>query len=144
MKLLQMSAYIQERQEVLATDILPMYYCMWNETEEIPAVRNIVINAVLAPYIAELQRISQAVQADLKACSAEEALVKALRENDHRDDNLAIVNRYFYQIAGHGTGHTCVFITDFKRMPLHGKFASMAPGVMYKDPTKAKRTIVRL
>lgn len=143
-KLLQMLAYIQGRQEVLATDILPMYYCMWNETEEIPAVRNIVINAVLAPYIAELQRISQTVQADLKACSAKEALVKALRENDHRDDNLAIVNRYFYQIAGHGTGHTCVFITDFKRMPLHGKFASMAPGVMYKDPTNAKRTIVRL
>lgn len=143
-RLLQMSAYIQGRHEVLATDLLPLYHCMWNETEEINAVRRIVINAVLAPYVAALQRISQAVQADLKARSAKEALVKALRDNDHRDDNLAIVSRYFYQVAGHGTGHTCVFITDFKRMPIHGKFASMAPGVMYKDPTNAKRTIVRL
>ena len=142
--LLRMSAYLQQRDEATLIDLLPMYHCLWNEPEEIAVVRNIVFDAVLMPYAKSLSQITQAVRSDLRACSAKEALAKAVRENDHRDDNLMIVDRYFYQIAGHGTGHTCVFITDFKRLPSHGKTIVPVAGIIYKDATQPHRSIVRI
>ena len=142
--LLRMSAYLQGRREATAVDLLPMYHCLWNETEEIASVRAIVVNAIFAPYAARLQQIANAVRSDLRACSAKEALAKAVRENDHRDDNLAIVDRYFYQIAGHGTGNSYVFIADFKRLPLHSKLKAPVAGILYPDPSQPKRSIVRI
>lgn len=142
--LLRMSAYLQGREEAQPVDLLPMYHCLWNETEEIPAVRSIVINAVFAPYEAWLQQTTNAVRSDLRACGAKEALTKALRDNDHRDDNLAIIDRYFYQIAGHGTGHSFIFISDFKRLPTHSKLKAPIAGMMYADPSQPRRTIVRI
>ena len=96
-----------------------MYHCLWNEPEELAAVRQITIEALFAPY-------------------------KAVREHDHRDDDLLIVNNFFYQIENHGTGHTYVFITDYKSMPLRSKDNAPAQGVIYKDPSNKVRSIVRL
>lgn len=143
-RLLRMSAYIQGRKEATVVDLLPMYHCLWNETEEISSVQTIVINAIFATYAARIQQIANAVRSDLRACSAKEALAKAQRENDHRDDNLAVVDSCYYQIKGHGTGNTFVFIADFKRLPTHSKLKAPAAGVLYADPLQPKRSIVRI
>lgn len=146
-RLLRTSAFIQGRTEAGAEDLLPMYHCLWNEPEEIDEVRRITLQALFAPVEEKLDRLAQAVKADLRACRAQEALNKALREHDHRDDNLFIADRFFFQIENHGTGHTYVFITDFKNMPVRAvgiREAAPRQGLVYTDPQNPQRRIVRM
>ena len=146
-RLLRTSAYMQGRQAADAEDLLPMYHCLWNEPEEIAAVQHIVWKAIATPVLQALDRLAQAVRADLRACQAHKALQKALREGDHRDDDLHIADGFFYQIENHGTGHTYVVVTDFKRMPVR-RIAELrqapAQGVIYTDPSQPHRRIVRM
>lgn len=146
-RLLRTSAYMQGRLAADAEDLLPLYHCLWNEPEEIPSVRRIVWKAVAAPVVQALDNLAQAVRADLRACQAHQALQKALREGDHRDDDLHIADGFFYQIENHGTGHTYVFVTDFKRMPVR-RMAELrqapAQGIIYTDPSQPHRRIVRM
>lgn len=143
-RLLRISAYVQGRTEATVADLLPMYHCLWNEPEELAAVRQITIEALFAPYKKAIDELAAKAKADLRAFRAKAALAKAVREHDHRDDDLLIVNNFFYQIENHGTGHTYVFITDYKSMPLRSKDNAPAQGVIYKDPSNKVRSIVRL
>ena len=118
-RLLRTSAYSQGRNMAQVTDLLPMYHCLWNEPDEIAPVRRITLASIFAPYKERIEQLANGVKADLRAQNAQAALAKAVRDNDHRDDNLLIYNRLFYQVENHGTGHTYVFITDFKRMPMN-------------------------
>lgn len=142
--LLRTSAYVQERNEATVVDLLPMYHCLWNEPEELHSVKQITIEALFAPYKKGIEQLAASVKANLRACRAKAALAKAAREHDHRDDDLLIVNNFFYQIENHGTGHTYVFITDYKSMPLRSNNNAPAQGVIYKDPMNKARSIVRL
>lgn len=145
-RLLKMSAYIHGSKSVEAPLLLPLFHCLWNEPDEIPHVQRIVIEAIFSPVVNKLMDLRNAVKADLRACRAKEALSKAIRENDHRDDNLLIVDRFFYQIDNHGTGNSFVFITDFKQLPTRqsGKASMSVQGAIYADPMNPKRTIVRM
>lgn len=141
--LLRTSAYVQGREVADVADLLPMYHCLWNEPIEIEQVKHIVLKSIFAPYLQQLETLAQNVKADLHTCKAKEALAKAVREHDHRDDDLLIVDKLFYQIENHGTGHTYVFITDFKSLHAYNP-DHIQRGVIYKDNTQRGRSIVRL
>lgn len=141
--LLRTSAYVQGREVADVADLLPMYHCLWNEPIEIEQIKHIVLKSIFAPYLQQLETLAQNVKADLRACKAKEALAKAVREHDHRDDDLLIVDKLFYQIENHGTGHTYVFITDFKSLHAYNP-DHIQRGVIYKDNTQRGRSIVRL
>lgn len=141
--LLRTSAYVQGREVADVADLLPMYHCLWNEPIEIEQVKHIVLKSIFAPYLQQLETLAQNVKADLRTCKAKEALAKAVREHDHRDDDLLIVDKLFYQIENHGTGHTYVFITDFKSLHAYNP-DHIQRGVIYKDNTQRGRSIVRL
>ena len=145
--LLRTAAYLQDRKEVGLSDLLLLYPCLWNEPEEIPAVRDITLHAVYEDVRLQLQKLSDQVKSDLEASQAQEALSRALRENDHRDEDLFIANRIYYQIENHGTGHTYIYITDFKRLPsrsLIDRHSQYLSGILYPDPKNAKRKIIRV
>lgn len=141
--LLRTSAYVQGREEADVADLLPMYHCLWNEPIEIEQVKQIVLQSIFAPYVQCLETLARNVKADLRACKAKEALAKAVREHDHRDDDLLIVDKLFYQIENHGTGHTYIFITDFKSLHAYTP-DNIQRGVIYKDHSQRGRSIVRL
>ena len=146
-RLLRTSAYLQDRPEADVEDMLPLYHCLWNEPEEIATVRRIVWQAATSPLQKQLEQLAQTVKAALRVRRAHDALQKAQREGDHRADNLLITDGFFYQIENHGTGHTYVFITDFKRMPMRGTSSahtSPAQGIIYADPSRPGRSIVRM
>ena len=145
--LLRTAAYLQERKEVCLSDLLPMYHCLWNEPEEIAVVRETTIHAVYEDIRCQLQQLSEQVKADLEANQAQEALSRAMRENDHRDEDLFIAKRIYYQVENHGTGHTYIYITDFKKLPSRGlvdRHSNYLSGILYADPKNAKRKIIRV
>lgn len=145
--LLRTSAFLQDRKEVISADLLPMYHCLWNEPEEIDEVRRITIESLFEPIHQRIAALSYKVKNDLRACQAQSALQKAIRENDHRDEDLVIANRIYYQIENHGTGHTYIYITDFKRLPTRNfgdKQNNYLPGIIYTDPQNPKHRIIRI
>jgi len=144
--LLRVSAYVQGRGEAAEEDLWPLYHCLWNEPDETDEVRRITLHAIFAPLTKRLDDLSAAVKADLRACNAQAALLKAKREHDHRDDALLITDRFFYQVENHGTGHTFIFITDYKKLPEYvlGRIGGPpARGILYPDTSNPQRHILR-
>ena len=140
--LLRTSAWLQDREEVDLTDLLPIKHCLWNNPKERNAIALIVREAIFHTILHTLSKMEHMVEADVHACEAKYAMQRAVRMNDHREDSLAVTDRFFYAVEGHGSGNTRVFITDFKNMAEHGK-GSVMKGCIYTDPIDKKRRIVR-
>ena len=146
-RLLRTSAFLQGRSSVSPADLYPMYHALWNEPEEINEVKRITLQAVFYKFQQKLNVLSQQIKADLHARHAQEALARAVRENDHRDDHLLIAHRYFYQLENHGTGHTYIYITDYKKMPMRHPFEKQGAyvrGMIYQDPRTRQRQVIRI
>ena len=65
-RLLRTSAFMQDREEVDCCDLLPIYYCLWQEPEERDAIRTIVIRALFAPLAEKLVEMKNALAEDIK------------------------------------------------------------------------------
>ena len=66
MRLLRTSAFMQDRAEVAVCDLLPIYYCLWQEPEERDAIRALVIKALFAPHADKLVEMKNALAEDIK------------------------------------------------------------------------------
>ena len=137
-KLLKASAFIHGRKEVCLTDLLPVYHCLWNEPEECADIRQIVVRALFVPYVKEIVAINLSLKSDLKVSRVREALEKARQKGDRRDDDLMIIDHFYYQIENHGTGNTYIFIVDYKNLKEYSPKDVPATGVMYADPGKVR------
>lgn len=142
-KLLKTSAFVHGRKEVLLTDILPIYHCLWNEPDECADIRQIVVRALFLSYVKEIGAITLSLKSDLKVSRVREALEKARQKGDRRDDDLVIIDHFYYQIENHGTGNTYMFIVDYKNLKEYSPKNAPVMGVMYPDPLNPKRTIIR-
>jgi MoxR-like ATPase len=143
--LMKASAFVHDRKEVTVMDVLPVYHCLWNEPDEITGTKRMIIAALFAEYTRKIERLSVALKADLKVTKVREALEQARRRNDHRDDDLAVVDGFYYQIDDHRTGNSVIFIVDYMNLRIYDPKCPppSTPGVMYYDPMNPKRTIVR-
>ena len=65
-RLLRTSAFMQDREEVNICDLLPIYHCLWQEPEELDAIRNIVIRALFSPFADKLVEMKNALAEDIK------------------------------------------------------------------------------
>lgn len=142
-RLLQTSAFIHDREEVRPVDLLPVYHCLWSEPEERGDVRRILIRTLFASYVKEIADISRSLKSDLKVSRVRDALDKARKNGDRRDDDLLIKDYFYYQVENHGTGNTYIFIVDYKNLKDYNPKNAPAIGVMYADPLNPKRTIIR-
>jgi MoxR-like ATPase len=143
--LLKTSAFIHGRHVVSMVDILPIYHCLWNETDEISGMRNIVIASLFASSLRKIDKISMDLKADLRVTKVKESFEEARRRNDHRDDDLVVVDGFYYQIEDHRTGNSVIFIVDYKNLRVYDQKNTppATSGVMYYDPLNPKRTIIR-
>lgn len=146
-RLIRTSAYLQGRSTTDPIDLFPMYHALWNEPEEIEYVRNLTLQAVFTKIRTQLAYLAQQIKSDLHAHQAQEAIARSIRNNDHRDDRLLIVHRYFYQLENHGTGHTYIYITDYKKLPMRtlgDKNTEYVRGIFYSDKQQKKHQIIRI
>lgn len=146
-RLIRTSAFLQGRSTTDPIDLFPMYHALWNEPEEIEYVRNITLQAVFAKIQQQLEHLAQQIKSDLNAHQAQEAIARSIRNNDHRDDRLLIAHRYFYQLENHGTGHSYIYITDYKKLPMRtfgDKNTEYVRGIIYLDKQQKKHQIIRI
>lgn len=143
-RLLKASAFVHGRTEVTLSDLLPVYHCLWSEPDERTDIRQIVIRSLFASYVKEISSISRALKSDLKVSRVREALEKARKQGDRRDDDLLIVDHFYYQVENHGTGNTYIFIVDYRNLKEYNPKNAPATGMMYADPQNPKQTIIRV
>lgn len=142
-RLLKASAFMQDRQEVTPADLLPLYHCLWNEPDERQEVRRLVLDSLFVHITTRIEQLATEIKSELRVQRVKEALQRASRAKDYRDDDLLICHHFFYQVEGHGTGNTYVFIVDFKRLPTYDAKNIKQIGLLYTDPQDKQRTLIR-
>lgn len=105
-----------------------MFHCLWNEPDEVDAVRNIVLSAVFSESEERIEDLCEQVKSDLFAVKTQHTLQNAKSPRDRHDEELIIVDRSFYQVENHGTGNTLIPVVDFKNFP-HAACCNRLPSV---------------
>jgi len=142
-KLLRTSAFLQDRKKADLVDLLPIYHCLWNEPDECPDIRRIVIRSLFSEYGADLAKMKLAIEADIKLARMQQATWKAKSSLLNRDGNKKIFDSFYYHLLDHDTGNSYIFIADYQRMRDYRKAQTGQLGVLYKDPQNPVRTIIR-
>lgn len=144
--LLRTSAYICGRSEASEEDLLPLYHCLWNEPDEIPVVQRLTIQVIFAPLVTDLEHLSRVIDDELQAARTAEALHNSSHERAIEDKALAVIDRLYYQIDNHGTGHTYIYITDYKLLPEYrtgNHLNTPLSGQIHPDPHAPERRLIR-
>jgi hypothetical protein len=129
------------RNAVSASDLLPVYHCLWNEPEEQNGIRDIVIHSLFNELDVNLVELNRVLAADLKVINVKAALKKM--QNKPWIKNLKIVNHFYFQLENHGTGHTYIYAADFLNLSEYNIKNAPIQGVMYQDPRNKNQTLIR-
>lgn len=140
-RLLRTSAFMHDRKEVSPSDLLIATYCLWNETDEREAVARIVCESLFLGYRILISNMKNEVNESTKKKNVRIALEQSRANGGCLDDELLIFDNYYYFVEGHNTGHTYIYIPDFRNMPVRSDMKVPVRGIMYID--EQKRTIIR-
>ena len=150
--ILRTAAFMQDRKEILLSDLLICTNCLWQETEEIPAIRHIVIESMLRDIEEDFTELKKDVSAQLRLSMISNALHR-IREFDNPgnpkkydplralDFRIKLFNGFFCHIAKHGIGETYFYFADFIQISRDKKHPSLM--LFYQDDEDPRRTLVR-
>lgn len=142
-RLLKTSAFMHNRKEVGFADILPIYHCLWQEPEEAEGIRDIVIGTLLSEFSSRFAQLKKDLEADIRVYRQQRATMKARKQIQKNDGDKKIFDSFYYHLLDHDTGNTYIFLTDYQYMRGKSKENTGQLGVIYKDPSDPKRTIIR-
>ena len=142
-RLLRTSAFIHDRTSVSPADLVPIYNCLWQEPDEAEGIRHIVIQSLFSEFSARLADIKLALEADIRVSRQHRATAKARKQMANTDQRKKIYDNYYYHVLDHDTGNTYIFITDYQNMRWATKENAGQLGVIYRDPKKPERSIIR-
>jgi MoxR-like ATPase len=165
-RLLRTSAFVHDRNEVTADDLLPIYNCLWQEPEECEGIRAIVIRALYNDLTMQFASLRKNLENDIRVSRQHRATNRARQNMQLFDTNKKIYDNYYYHLLDHDTGNTYVLIADYQNLwsseshqaRLNGRVTTEVnkvnmrqssrenagqAGVIYKDPNNPQRSIIR-
>ena len=142
-RLLRTSAFVHDRSEVTADDLLPIYNCLWQEPEECEGIRAIVIRALYNDLTMQFASLRKNLENDIRVSRQHRATNRARQNMQLFDTNKKIYDSYYYHLLDHDTGNTYVLIADYQNMRQSSRENAGQAGVIYKDPNNPQRSIVR-
>ena len=142
-RLLSTSAFVHDRNEVTADDLLPIYNCLWQEPEECEGIRAIVIRALYNDLTMQFASLRKNLENDIRVSRQHRATNRAQQNMQLFDTNKKIYDNYYYHLLDHDTGNTYVLITDYQNMRQSSRENAGQAGVIYKDPNNPQRSIIR-
>lgn len=141
-QLLKASAFVNDRKEVIPADLLPLYHCLWNETDECEPVRQLVIRELFGACLEQLEEVAEAIKADIRISRVRQAL-EDFKNNISPRNNLELTDYFYYHVEQHGTGHTYIFAVDYLALKEQKRENAPRQAVVYPDPLNAGRSIIR-
>jgi MoxR-like ATPase len=142
-RLLRTSAFVHDRNEVTADDLLPIYNCLWQEPEECEGIRAIVLRALYNDLTMQFASLRKNLENDIRVSRQHRATNRARQNMQFFDTNKKIYDNYYYHLLDHDTGNTYVLIADYQNMRQSSRENAGQAGVIYKDPNNPQRSIVR-
>ena len=142
-RLLRTSAFVHDRNEVTADDLLPNYNCLWQEPEECEGIRAIVIRALYNDLTMQFASLRKNLENDIRVSRQHRATNRARQNMQFFDTNKKIYDNYYYHLLDHDTGNTYVLIADYQNMRQSSRENAGQAGVIYKDPNNPQRSIIR-
>ena len=142
-RLLRTSAFVHDRNEVTADDLLPIYNCLWQEPEECEGIRAIVIRALYNDLTMQFASLRKNLENDIRVSRQHRATNRARQNMQLFDTNKKIYDSYYYHLLDHDTGNTYVLIADYQNMRQSSRENAGQAGVIYKDPNNPQRSIIR-
>ena len=115
-RLLRTSAFVHDRNEVTADDLLPIYNCLWQEPEECEGIRVIVIRALYNDLTMRFASLRQNLENDIRVSRQHRATNRARQNMQLFDTNKKIYDNYYYHLLDHDTGNTYVLIADYQNL----------------------------
>ena len=80
-RLLRTSAFVHDRTEVTADDLLPVYNCLWQEPEECEGIRAIVIRALYNDLTMEFASLRKNLENDIRVSRQQHAALRHEQED---------------------------------------------------------------
>ena len=142
-RLLRTSAFVHDRNEVTADDLLPIYNCLWQEPEECEGIRAIVIRALYNDLTMQFASLRNNLENDIRVSRQHRATNRARQNMQLFDTNKKIYDNYYYHLLDLDTGNTYVLIADYQNMRQSSRENAGQAGVIYKDPNNPQRSIIR-
>ena len=142
-RLLRTSAFVHDRNEVTADDLLPIYNCLWQEPEECEGIRAIVIRALYNDLTMQFASLRNNLENDIRVSRQHRATNRARQNMQLFGTNKKIYDNYYYHLLDHDTGNTYVLIADYQNMRQSSRENAGQAGVIYKDPNNPQRSIIR-
>ena len=104
--LMQASAFLNGRNEIIESDVLLLFYCLWNTTEAIPVILDVVSEALFTDYIEKIEEIKKQL----------ERMKKESVRREVPEDNVKpkIFNYFYYRVEHYKTTPCYVFSTDYR------------------------------
>lgn len=142
-RLLRVSAFLQDRKEVGMEDLLPVYNCLWQEPEERDEIRRIVIRGMFMSYKERLEKIKRKLGEDIKIARAARAAQRISSRKLERDANKKLYEEFYYKLVDYPKGDCYIMARDYQSLPMHGSEELDTEGILYQDRKRKNVTIVR-
>lgn len=129
--LMQASAFLNGRNEIIESDVLLLFYCLWNTTEAIPVILDVVSEALFTDYIEKIEEIKKQL----------ERMKKESVRREVPEDNVKpkIFNYFYYRVEHYKTTPCYVFSTDYR----HLDRTKDRDGICYSD-AQSRTHFIRL
>ena len=132
--LLQSSAFLNGRKQIDLTDIPILIHCLWNKSETIPTIIDIVCSSITSPIDAKVVKYGKDIDQALN-CIRKNPASSNSQEMD--EDNFVQVNFFYYNILKYHTGKTLFYKMDYSHVPSK----QTCDGILYYDETKQAHII---
>ena len=133
--LMQTSAFLNGRKEIILSDYLLMVHCLWNDVECIPEILKLVPESIAEPTVKRLERIDKAIRQIMQP--SQQKPKEEERNNPPRIASEFVEYDFFYYLVeNYPEGETYFSKWDYATLE-----ASPTQGIRYYD-TKRKKNIV--
>ena len=132
--LLQTSAFLNGRNCVDQSDYLILIHCLWNKTETIPTVINIVCSSLTTLIDARISKCGKAVDQALKSIGKASTTSNIPNADE---ENYVIAHFFYYNVLKYPTGKTLFYKMDYSHIPA----GRTCDGIIYYDDSKQAHII---
>ena len=127
--LLQSSAFLNGRKQIDLTDIPILIHCLWNKSETIPTIIDIVCSSMTSPIDAKVIKYGKDIDQALNIIRKKSV---SSSSPDIDEDNFVQVNFFYYNILKYHMGKTMFYKMDYSHVPSD----KTCDGILYYDDTK--------
>lgn len=127
--LMQASAFLNGRNRIDRTDISILMHCLWNKTETIPTVVDMVGKSLTADFDCKLDKFEKDIEQALKKASEPQ---KEVKDNRGLPETFTLSNYFYYSIRDFKDGKCLFYKADYN----HISIDKPLDGIIYRDEDK--------